>query len=63
MKPTEVSVVALRRLYDNRKNDEDTLEIKGLKFVPGYLKYVLQYLDEKQSKHVLFTPTEGGIVA
>jgi len=58
--PVEVRVSALRKLYDNRKNDTDTLEINGLKFVPSYLKYVLLYLKDKQSKFVLFTQTEGG---
>jgi hypothetical protein len=46
-------------LYTERKNDEDTLEIKGLKFVPTYLKYLLEHLTKKGHEVVFTTPEES----
>ena len=56
---TTVKVTELQRLYTERKNDEDTLEIKGLKFVPTYLKYLLEHLTKKGHEVVFTTPEES----
>jgi hypothetical protein len=58
--PVEVEVKALQKLYDERKDDCSPLKIKGLHFIPGYLKYILQWLDDKpnlieKQRTVLFT--------
>ena len=40
----QVTLIELKRLYNSRKDEDTTLELKGLKFFPGYLKYLIEYL-------------------
>lgn len=54
-----VTVKELEKLYQERKNDEDILNIRGLEFVPGYLKYLIIYAKGIKIKQLDIMPREG----
>lgn len=55
----KVKVEDLRKLYAARVNDTDILTLDGIDFVPGYLKYMLEYVDSIGASEIDFTNTEG----
>lgn len=53
-----ILVEKLRRKYERRKNDVDIIRYEGLEFVPGYLKYLLEYLEMNKRDVVELIPQE-----